>query len=191
MNMWWKRYGVLAFDVCLYKYMYVIRTCYWCLWYLVIIGLLFLPRLTSYEKKMRSIAPSQLPDSRLCFEALTADTDWQVPRASIPLKDVKKTFSSSMSDTLEKMSTFLREGTCEQALYPRVSFILLESIHLYRSLIPKGMEMLVHPSLTFIGKMYRLCCDHRINGSVSGSKYNFVSEYTMGEPGTNYMPLAT
>ena len=136
--MWWKRYRVLAFNVCLYKYMYVIRTCYWCPLVFSDYWFAISSQIDKLREKTRcSIAPSQLPDSQLCFEALTADIDWRVPRASIPLKDIVKkilNFSSSMSETLEKMSTFLREGACEQALYPRVSCLLLESIQLYRSL---------------------------------------------------------
>ena len=83
---------------------------------------------------------------------MTSQIDWRVPTASISLKDcAQKVFSASMLDTLQKMSRSVREGVCEQAMYPRVTCLLLESIELYRSLIPKGFEVLIHPSLTFPG----------------------------------------
>ena len=56
-----------------------------------------------------------------------------------------------MKETLAKMSSTVREGISELGLYPRASCIIMESIELYRSLMPCGVQIFLHPSLTFVG----------------------------------------
>lgn len=98
------------------------------------------------------MAPSKIPDAQLCFETLTGEIDWKVPGICIPVKRITpRTPRSGLAQMTEMMSTTLREGGCEQALYPRAACILLEMVNLYGDLIPEGMEVKVQPVMTFKG----------------------------------------
>ena len=69
----------------------------------------------------------------------------------VPVKSVSVIeFSMSMVETLQKMSSTVR-GVSEVGLYPRVSRIIVEFIELYKILIPDGVEVYLHPALTFVG----------------------------------------
>lgn len=69
------------------------------------------------------IAPSQLSNPQLCYQALTGDIGWRVLSNPVPVKSVPVVeFSMSIVETLQKMSSTVR-GVSEVGLYPRVSCI--------------------------------------------------------------------
>ena len=93
------------------------------------------------------IAPSQITDVSLCFEAITGNIDWLPPTEEIPTKTLtKRPFSPSTISLLKDMSSIVREGGSEMALYPRVAYVLIESIRLYQNMVPSNVEVYLEPS---------------------------------------------
>lgn len=68
------------------------------------------------------MAPSHIADAQLCFETLTGEIDWRVPGTDIPVKQItSRVPRSGLAHMTRMMTTILREGSCEQALYPRAA----------------------------------------------------------------------
>lgn len=84
------------------------------------------------EVEKCAVAPSRIPDSCLCFEVLTGNTDWIVPPSVIPVKSIsKRDCRVGFSSIVSSMSNILRESRCEQGLYLQVACSLVETVELY------------------------------------------------------------
>lgn len=101
--------------------------------------------------KLCLVAPSNIADSGLCFEALTGKIDWVVPSTQIRVKPVPHRSSRPHVKLVsQSLTELMRESVCAQGLYPRASIVLVESLKLYEDVLPSGLQFKVHPFMRFM-----------------------------------------